>query len=592
MTVSLFLVGAALTAPPAPAQMVPVARAASGGSGLEIWVANETDGIAQLAVPAVDFRPLELVGYAVRDRLRRNLPSAQGENSPAEFVRLPQGGRVFRVTGSGSTGLLVVAPDGSPSLRAMVLDVGGEPGLTDRIAVRSDGRAALVATPLSAGGDVGLVDLDTTQPATWLTAALPPLDVDAESLRVSALGAWFVADGELYRVDLGSGTAAEPVDLGLPVGTRVLPELLLCDQGHRVAALVEVDGENGLRRIVVVPVTGPTILVTPDAGQYDAPNLEHSLGPFMAFNEDGTLIAYRQPLGTLELFVAVVEPGEPPLHLTAEPTFPAYIDNVGVLGFAGHVLTFFAGDVQISGVDLEEMIGAGDMFRADVGPGNAVSFTNVTASGGVVDPPYTQPGTLQFSDAFLDPLGQRYVLVGESPAEDTIITIVDATVDSYAGAPLTVLDGLAEDPSLHAAGQSVLIHSEGDDESDQTVPGALHVLRSLHAGEPALVLVATLPAGVTLAHFAASGTADRAACVASAGAALQLPVLISLPDGLPALMWPFPLAVSPLLSFSSSGLLCLGLGAPGGPFKFGLLAPGSTGVAVKLPAGGGFPLPR
>ena len=591
MTVGLSLLGAVLTAPPASAQVVPVARTASGGSGLDIWVANESDGTAQLAIPAVDFRPLELVGYAVRDRLRLDLPTPHGEGSPAEFVRLPQGGRVFRVASSGSTGLLVVAPDGSPSLRAMVPDV-GEPGLIDRIAVRSDGRAALVTTAQAAGGDVGLIDLDTTQPATWLTAALPPLDVDAESLRVSALGAWFVADGELFRADLGAGTTAELVDLGLPAGTRVLPELLLCDQGHRVAALVEVEGENELARIVVVPVAGPTILVTQDAGEYDAPNLEHPLGPFMALNEDGTLVAYRQPLGTLELFVASVEPVEPPLHLTAEPTFPAYIDNVGVLNFAGHVLTFFAGDVQISGVDLEEMIGAGDMFRADVGPGNAVSFTNVTASGGVVEPPYTQPGTLQFSDALLDPLGQRYVLVGESPSDDTTITIVDDTVDTYAGAPLTVLDGLAEDPSLHAAGQSVVIHSEGGDESDESVPGALHLLRSLHVGDPALVLVATLPAGVALDRFAASGTGDRAACVASAGAALQLPVLISLPDGMPALMWPFPLGVSPLLSFSPSGQLCLGLGAPGGPFKFGLLAPGPTGVAVKIPAGGGFPLPR
>ncbi|HZJ73130.1 MAG TPA: hypothetical protein VFF36_19520, partial [Planctomycetota bacterium] len=170
-----------------------------------------------------------------------------------------------------------------------------------------------------------------------------------------------------------------------------------------------------------------------------------------------------------------------------------------------------------------------------------------------------------------------------------------AQAEAYAGMPSTVLDGLAEDPLLIAAGQAVLILSAADsDESelDSKELTQLHLLASKHMGAPALTALATLPPGVSLDRFAISPNLDRAACVVSAGPGLELPLQIELPNGTFVMMWPEPEGVAPLLAFASSGALLLGLGPGGGPFKFGLIDPGWTGLAVQLPVAQGFALPR
>lgn len=580
---------AAALSPAVAAQLTPIALGNASGSGYDVWTLAESDGTPQAAIEGVEFLPIRLVGYPLRDGLRPDLPTAQGRGTPAPYVRLPGWGSLFRVSVGGSTALLTIGPDGAASLRAPVPNINGSPAIQECLAVRADGHAILLATTAPAGGDVALVDLDGGPELVWLTSGLPPLEIEAESLRLSAVAAWFVAGGTLYRTDLAAGTPAAPVDLPLPSGSAVHPDLLMCAQGHRVGVVAEDDQED--RLIFVVPKQGLPVAVATEPADYDTASEQHPLGPFMAINEDGTLLAYRRTLETLELFVEFVEPAEPPLHLTAAPDFPDYIDNVGVLGFAGNVLTFFAGDAQISGVDLDEMIGAGDMFRAVIGLGGDVEVTNVTATGGGQAPPYSQSGTLQFSDALFDPLAQRYILIGESPAEDSTVTIVDATIEAY-GSPVVALDGLVEDPQLIAAGLSVLIVSgtKDDEASDSGKQVRIDLLNPKH-GEALVSAVALLPAGLWVDRFAISPLGDQAACVLSAGDGYELPLAIALPSGLLSLFWMEPMQVAPLMAFSPQGALVLGLGPASGPFKFALLA-GPAGVAAKLPSAQGFALPR
>jgi len=188
------------------------------------------------------------------------------------------------------------------------------------------------------------------------------------------------------------------------------------------------------------------------------------------------------------------------------------------------------------------------------------------------------------------------VLVGESPAEDSTITVIDAQAEAYGGPPSTVLDGLDDDPLLIAAGHAVLILTgtgeEGASDDDSGKPATLYLLHSKHMGGSPLAALATVPAGVTVDRFAVSPDGARVACVVGAGTGLELPLLIELPVGLLVTLWPDPVGVAPLLAFCPSGSLVMGLGTAGGPYKFGLVDPGWQGVAVKLPVAQGFPLPR
>src|SRR4030095_9121532 len=144
------------------------------------------------------------LGCPLRARRRFDLPTTQGKSSPAPFVRRPGGGgSLFRIGIAGATALLSFGQDGAPSLHALAPNrASGAAPWPERRSVRADGRMVLLATSPAAGGDVGLVDLDSAAPVQWLTLDLPPLEVESDSLRLSPVGAWFVADGAVYRADL------------------------------------------------------------------------------------------------------------------------------------------------------------------------------------------------------------------------------------------------------------------------------------------------------------------------------------------------------------------------------------------------------
>jgi hypothetical protein len=574
------------TAGRADGQVVPLARLGPSGTHDALEVAG-AGSPPEVVAANLDFLPLGLAGLPVRDRLRLDLPRPSPAMEALQHVVLPQGGALWRVGLPTGEALLWVDVEGQLALLAP------SASLAPRIAVSTDGAWALVATPLSAGGDVLRLSLTAPAPAAAsLTAALPPLDVDEASLRVSEAGAFWVAAGTLFRAPAGSPAAA--VDLGLP-GLPALPDTALSADGRRLAVVAgSADVELADRRIAVVDLDGAATVVTPVAGDWDTPNLDNPLGPFLALNNDGTRVVYRGTVLTQELFLAEVDLPLAPQQISVEPQFPAYIDNVGVLGFTPDGgLRFFAGDVTISGVDQQEMIAAADLYLADLPPGGPHTFVNQSLTSGQVSPPYDQPGQLQFSEAVLDPLGLRYLLVGESAQEDQTLTGVSSLGSPYGTPVVALLDGLDSDPHLVPAGQAVIVVSEVEappaSEADELQ--RLDLLPSLHAKpDGTLVPLGILPEPLLADRFCATATLGNVALAVSVQEGLEWPVLLHPVTGIVWLPLAMPMGLPRRLAFDPLGRLILGLGPTGGPYKF--LALGSEGGVQWLGLGptDAFPL--
>ncbi len=558
-------------------QVVPLARLAPDGSHDALEVGGA--GTAPVAAASdFTFLPVGLAGASVRDRLILDLPRPSPATESVQHVVLPQGGALYRVGLAAGEALLWIDAQGQVSLLA------SSGALLPRIAVSADGACALVATPLAAGGDVLRLELTAPAPvAANLTAALPPLDVADASLRVSAAGAFWVAAGALFRAPAGG--PATGIDLGLP-GLPALPDIALSADGQRVAVVAgSKDVELADRRIAVADIGGAATVVTPTAGDWDTPSHDNPLGPFLALNHDGTRVVYRGTVLTQELFLAEVDLPQAPQQISVEPAFPAYIDNVGVLGFTPEGgLRFFAGDVTISGVDLQEMIGAADLYLAELPVGGPNTFVNQSLTSGQVSPPYDQPGQLLFSEAVLDPHGLRYLLVGESPQEDQTLTSVSSNGNPYGESPVVpLLGGLDSDPLLVPAGQAVLIVSEieAPDGSPVEEYQRLDLLPSVHAKPDGLPLpLGLLPDPLVADRFCASATMGSIAMAVSIDAGLEWVVLLHPTTGAAWLPLSAPIGLPRRLAFDTEGGLVLGLGPADGPYKF--LSLGAEGGVTWL----------
>ncbi len=585
------LLSGALLLAGVPAQVAPIAVDVGGGLH-DLWEAAE-DGATLKVLDDLAFLPLDLVGHPPRDRLRLDRPRPWDDDAQADHVLLPQGGALYRVRSAGTESLLHVTADGHARLLASVTAPGAGPAQLSAVAVACDGYSALIATEATAGGDVLSVDLAAEPPQVLnLTANLAPLQVEEESLRVSSAGAFFVASGELWRVPTGATPAV--LDLGL-AGLPVQADLALSGDGRRVAAAVGSDAseESGCH-VVVADIGGASVIITPAPGPFDAAGNDHPLGPFLALDQTGSLVAYRTATEPQELFVKDVDLPEPALQLTVEPQFPAYIDNVGVLGFqADRTLVFFAGDVTISGVDLQEMMGAAELYLAELPVGGPPSFVNVSLTSGQTTPPYDSAGQLRFTEAVLDPTALRFLLPGEAPNEDQTLDSVSLFGAAYGEATVKLFDALDEDPALHAAGQSTLLVTslavpEGVDDEGAI---RLHLLPSLHAApDGALLEIATLPPGLQVDRFLASRDGGLLAFAVSAGSGWEIAVLAGVVDGLAFPVLFQPMGLAPQFAFTSHSAFVAGFGGPSGPFKFALFPTSGAAKLAKLPLASGFPL--
>jgi len=562
------------------AQATTIARA-DGLGVYELWSA--TAGSAHLLGSGLSFLPLDVAGRTFRDRLRLDLPSLAGVGSPAPHARLPGGGSVFLLGFGDATVLLHVASDGMPSAAAVT------PGALSTLALAADGSRALLATSVAAGGNVLLVDLADSAafPAVDLTAALPPLDVQPDSLRVSSRRAWFLADGRLWRADLqasGTSALAQPVALTVGTGDTLSPETVLSADGLSLALLSSAPGGLGL--LHVVTPAGSAVLLTPDAVAIDAPALLSPLGPLLALSGDGKLAAWRQTVGgSKEIFLqAVPQPGPPPptpVQLTANTYFTDTLDNAGILGFASQsVLTFVAGEAGGGAV------GAADLYTAHLGTlGGGPVLQNATFTSGDTVPPFLVPGELEILSAQLDPLAERMLFVVDPHGADAGLY---ATAADGTGPGELLLPGFKTQPVLLRAGASIFLQSVPDAAPKDGTE--LHLLAPASAGGAVLPL-GKLPPGLSLDRFVDSGDELRAAFVVSAGPALQLPLRLSLPAGALLPAWGQLFQVAPLLALPPSGALVTGVGLPGGPYLDIAFAGFAQGAVLPVPAGFSFPLP-
>ncbi|RKY22583.1 MAG: hypothetical protein DRQ55_00675 [Planctomycetota bacterium] len=561
-------------APSAGAQTAFVVRQHVNGS-YSLYAIDLTTGDASIATSQLAFLPTPLVGHPVSARLRSDRPWSL--DGPAPGIRLPLHGSLHRVTRAGVTAMLHLRTDGSASLRASTAEVDG-PGLLPGVGIDTTGSRALLATPVASGGDVLLLDLGTDAPAVNLTALLVPLDVAPDSLRVGADGAWFVAEGALYHVDLLSNTNAQPIALPLQTGEVLLPELAVSGDGRGVAVVTELSANR--RRLMVVDSAGAVSIISGNPGPLDTPGYDDPTGPLLVLSDDALCVAWRRTqMDARELFVQRLDQAPTPVQVTSDANFTDTIDNVGVLGFiADTLLVFSAGELPGLGDPLTS-VGSADVFLMDTA---TQDLTNLTGTSGQTLPPFLVAGELEIQAATLSPDSSRLLLEVDPDGGDVaMLSVPLGGAQSVSG----LTGPLLASPILLAAGEHVLLITEPELPSGDPTQ---QLVLSPAGGAP--MVLGSVPPGVTLDRMVASRDGTSAALVASAGPGLELLVRVALPSGLLSLAWDQPFDVTSALGFSTDGQLLAGLGVAGGPYIFGAFPQAAAAQKLAVPKGVGFAL--
>ena len=563
-----------------------------------LWMVDDYGNGTQLKLPSFRFLGIDLMGYAEVLRLRVDLPHDVRDDTPAEHVMLPGGGSLYRIQLATSSAILHVHSNGRVSLHAITPDVAGIPAIKEEIAVSSEGRYAFVATTQAAGGNVLRLDLRRPNAPLNLTAGLAPFNVEAESLRGSEHAAFFLADSKIWRATPASNWLASEVALPLLPEEEPEEESVLSNSGKVLVILARSEEDQG--RYLAIHIAGPVVVVTPTPGAYDLPQYDHPLGPFVAISPIDHRLGFRTMTEGLadELFIADIVLPSTPEHLTAEPVFPAYVDNVGVFAFsAPNMFCFFAGDVQLSGLDPEEMIGKGEMYMADVTDITNVSFINVTRTNGHATPPFANPGTLRFSEALMDPEATRFFLLGEDADDSENLYVV--RVDGVSSGPdvpnlLRLLFAQDEDPEVWNAGAQVLYTGVPEEESGPAAGMSVYHMPSLEAGGLP-VLMSSIPdssevlstSGHPSGHAAALSVIDQndnhlLLCFDLQSSQAQAP----LAPGLGSVH-------SEQMAYAPNGRLYLGVGPSANSLSaVGIHPKGLAVIPLVLPTGAGFPLAR
>jgi hypothetical protein len=580
----------------------------TGPQVYDLWTVDELTGVSLLRMEGLAFQPLELVGYARKDHLRINMPTPgrmadEDDDDDAativpDHIRIPGGGALYHNLRGGFGELLMVGARFYPRSVFSLPASGDKSVIQSQVGVSVHGTLALAATVKSAGGDVYLVDLSGIDGPRNLSANLPVLQVEGGSLRVSDSAAWFVADSVLYRAVAPEWVAA-PVDLGLLSGEEVLPESVLAVNGRHLAVVVE--GSSDQRRVLLSTADGPTQVITPTPADYCTPDLDEPLGPHLAVDPDGELVAYCTIGTSKEVYV---KPHDgPPTHLSTLPQFQESLDNVGVLGFgtgfqAGMagidnvgVLSFFGGSDQISGLTGQELIGAADMYAAVINSYGEVEVVNVTRTSGQLSPPFDPPGTLTIAEAVLDPLGQRMLLTGETE-EDDYYELAVLYLDGGNNWPQpnvqVLLTALEEEPWLHGTGSRVLALVPTD---DGPAPSSVYLLQPKSGGAQDFTRVADFPQGAQLSRVASRKGA--AVFVARDPNGVEVPHYVDLKQGtsVPATPPGWSLTLSAAVTISN-GRLYVGAGANNNQLTFLRFDGPWNFTPLNLPVGLGFPLPH
>jgi hypothetical protein len=579
------------------AQLMPFAVGQTDGT-LTIFTVNEIEGTVRPEIKGVRFLPIYLAGHAQRDRLLIDRPTHRGLGTSAPHVRLPQGGSLHFAFVGSETALIHISALGHARVLLSVPNVGSTPSLLRNIFVQADGLLAVVASTPAAGGNVLAVDLTGPYSTYDLTADEPPLTVHGASLRSSGGTVWFTAMGQLYRGTL-TGSNTQVVNTNLP-GAFVLHELALASSEDCVAAVVRFslnsdESQDVIedRHILVVDSSGPAKQITTLPGDYSTPDYANPRGPFLELSPDGDALAFRRTLETQELFLAFRDSTLPEVQITTEENYYNYIDSVGVLNFKDPgELQYFLGDSEISDVPPEVALAAGEMFSADLQSPAALVLSNVTLTSGQASPPYDKPGNLHFVQALFDPLGRSMMLVTRDafPAQTYALDVIDLVDD--VGQMTRQLSDLTSEPTFvpldaHALVISTTLPDTGTKPRPEI---SIDLLTPTASGPPSWLHVVTVPKGIGMDRFTVNSSGTRAAFVVTLGDGLEIPVFINLQTGAldPAL--PKLQNVSPTVAFSGIDRLYLGLGNQSWMLTFGSFVAPSSGAAIAIPPGFGFPL--
>ena len=528
--------------------------------------------------PTFGAGPLQFLGVdlpgAIRiERLRNDL--SRLEAGPAQHIRLPTQGSLYRTNAAGETTLMLIAPDGGLQPLISVADAGG-PSLLAGVHVARDGSGALVATDLAAGGDVYYVPIAPAGPALNLTDSLPPLQVDDDSLRLGAGVCWFLADGLIHRAPTTIADGARAVAVTLSPGEFIHGETVVAADGTAMGFVTEETG--GGRHLHVVGSAGPASRLSTVAAAFDLPQLDSDLGPNLALSSDGSHVAWRETLlAKKELFVdQTALPGGPD-QVTGDLQFTDTLDNVGILGFKGpDILIFATGEADLLGID-----------KADIYTVNATLGTapvNVSLTSGLSAPPYDVPGELTIIEMAYNATGD-YLIMHIDP-DNGDYAMIGMSLDGTTGFDDLVPD-LLEVPEYAPAGDSVLLITRPAPPASVDVQ--IHQLDA--TGNLTLLGGAAGAAGLIVDRFTMDRSGSKVGFVVGFGPGVQLPALLDVGTSSLSAAWTLITDVGPALAFSPTGRLAAGVSfVAGGPYLSVGFTGGGGGVLYGLPVAQGFPL--
>ena len=556
--------------------------------GYDLVAVDDTALDTRLIYASVQFLQADLEGYALRDRLRRDLPRQGGTDGEAMHVRLPDLGSLYlySLSAPSETHLALNGADGIFRQLLSVPNIAGVPTIDVKLTTDPNGLRALVSTTEAAGGNVLLVDLTGVLPPQDLTTQLPPMAIEGTSLRLHQDHAWFVSGNVLYRSRLAAGVAtnALAVPLPIPASHIVHPETLLSGDGSVLTVVTE--DPTGLRSIFAITPNGNTQLLTPP-GTYDLPELESPIGPLLAVNHTGTRLAYRaRLLGDRELFVRHIAPTPVVEQVSRDAVFTDTLDNVGILGFVDNSRLVFAMGEGIASGPNAHLEGADVYYVETAGATNAPPV-NVTVTNGFPTPPYLDYGTLDIKSATVDPSNERLLMDVDPPNGD--FALISAPIDGQTGVE-TLLSRIIAPAKLAPAGDSVLVLTLHGPTAAFTKQA--HLLGPAGSQPPTLKFLSGTSGGsMSFARFAVNRAGTKAAFVATLGLGLELPGIVDIGAQRLDPVWSEIMTVSSGIAFTPAGRLAVGLGNPGAPYIYvGFDGAFAGGVVYPIHPGVGFPL--
>ena len=566
------------------AQDVPFAVRAPDGA-LHLWTFDEESGMTLPEIDDVTFLPIELAGASAMDRLRLDRPTVRGGDSPAPHVRLPSGGTLYRIQAGGDTALMQVSPEGEPKLVLVRPAFEEGPSLDPTVFVSHDGRTVVAVTEPEAGGDVIVVDLTGRVPTQVVTAEDTPHRVDASTLRASPHAVWFVAEGQLF-VAAPDGRSSVAVEFDLLLA-RALPDLVMNRVGRWVAVVVEFETpsvrDERQRHVFVVDEFGAARRATAEANAVAQADSAVPLGMRLALSPQGRRVAYTHTNG--RLFITDIGTVGEPAPLEESAPVPG-VRRANLLHFAdAFTLRFLAqpaagGQAQVYEARMAEEHGEAPLLSTHPSVG----------------------ADLVLEDVVFGPTGGLLLMLGQTASRTRSaragqpLRALDVLDLRVAGSPRrTVLEKLTSAPRLVPAGHSVLVVSTPGNEprprDEEPIAMTAEVVGSHVADGVSVVHLVSGQSGIQLDRFAISRGGRVMAFTGRAGPGLEMPVFLDLKTGLIRRAWQTGLGISPVLAFSNSDALYLGMDGQGEDFVFGSFpAPGKSRLIRAMPRGYGFPL--